>query len=425
MRRFTNTVQIRLLGSALACGLALPAIAQQRSGDDEDGRRSRPAQQDRQQSEREPQAQQRSDQQDQQRQERQRSVQQERRQSSTRQWPDGESQALQRQDRQQRQAGQRRVRVEPQGWVNIGVDYDGDGRFDAVETIFVYDLEMARRQSQRRQQTAQRGRERRSQRTVNIEGEVQDMREIQMHDEDAAYLVARVRTDSGRTAKVLLGKDEQLSQLDLSEGDNVEVEGRRGTINNRGILVALRVRSGDQQVRVQPRRTGRQMEHVQGSVLRTRGARFRGHDETYLIAEIRGEEGRRHIVNMGPKEKFEDVEFGDAGEIRVLGHRGNISGRNALIAEQVYVDGEMIRIAPDERRDRQWREQQRDQQQRDRGERNRGERHRGERHRDWERQDDQRHGSERQNGGGQDRERQERPRGDREHQERDRQQRNR
>lgn len=329
MRSTLKGWHTRLFTGLLVCGLAMPVIAQERS-DNTYERDDSSAQQDRQQRDR-------------------------------------EQQDRYRPDRQKKDQD---VRLRPTGWITIGVDYDKDGRFEAVERIYAFDLETAREQSKRRQERSERSRRGRDQRTVSIEGELRDMQEIRMRDEDATYVVARVRTDQGRTAKVLLGKDEQLSKLDLNEGKQIQIEGRTGSVNRQAILVASKVRSGDKQVTIQPKQRPRKEEargktQIYGSVIRTRSANFRGHEGTFLVAEIRTEDGRQ-LVNMGPKDKFDDVEFGDVGEIRVTGHKGTISGQDALIAEQVRVDDETIKVKPDKRRDQQWRKEQREREARDR-----------------------------------------------------------
>lgn len=287
----------------------------------------------------------------------------------------------QQQDRQQRGT---RIRVQPEGWIRMAVDYDNDGRFDAVETVYAYDLQVAQQRSKQRQQqksgasdsgrsSQQRARssQQRSQQTHQVQGKISDLRKISMHDGDGRYVVARVRTQNGRTAKVLLGREDQLSKLKLREDDQVQIRGRNGRINDQPVLVAIEVSSGDQRVRVQPKRMNRPLRQVQGEVLRTRTAQFRGHDEPFVVAEMRTREGQQTLVNLGPKSKLGNVNFSEADQVRLLAAPGKVNGQNALIAEQINVDGRTIKIKPNDRRERQWSGQQGSRSQSDRRQRGR------------------------------------------------------
>jgi len=46
--------------------------------------------------------------------------------------------------------GNQQIQVDPRGWVSTAVDYNNDGTYDAVETIYIYDLERAQRSSRQR-----------------------------------------------------------------------------------------------------------------------------------------------------------------------------------------------------------------------------------------------------------------------------------
>src|SRR6056297_3520284 len=193
MRQLLNGFQTRLLCGLLTCGLAMPVFAQQQDQQQQDQQ-----QQDRQQQDR------------------------------------------QQQDRQQQGA---KLKMQPAGWISVGVDYDGDGRFEAIETIYAYDLQLARQQSKKRQAESQRRgqqsdmqRRQTAQRSTSIEGELQSLNRTNMRGHDETFVLGRVRTDDGRTARVLLGTEDSLSSLNLSEGDQVMVRGRRGTVNDKGML---------------------------------------------------------------------------------------------------------------------------------------------------------------------------------------------
>src|SRR6056297_3535514 len=360
MRQLLNGFQTRLLCGLLTCGLAMPVFAQQQDQQQQDRQQQDRQQQDRQQQDQQQQDQQQQDQQQQ----------------------DRQQQDRQQQDRQQQGA---KLKMQPAGWISVGVDYDGDGRFEAIETIYAYDLQLARQQSKKRQAESQRRgqqsdmqRRQTAQRSTSIEGELQSLNRTNMRGHDETFVLGRVRTDDGRTARVLLGTEDRLTSLNLSEGDQVMVRGRRGTVNDRGMFIASQVRAGGSMVDVQPKQKmqrgqsqQRQPQQVQGTLVRTRQAKFRGHDRSFIVGELRTQEGERQLINMGPKEKFSDINFDEAGQIKVMGRTGSISGKEALIAEKVQVNGETIQIKPDTQRDQRWRQQQREASARDRQERQR------------------------------------------------------
>lgn len=279
---------------------------------------------------------------------------------------------------------QSQLRVQPEGWVRMAVDYDNDGTYDAIETIYVYDLQMAKqrsegrrnqgdrsqgeqRMSSRQQSSPQQQRDQGDRRSMQasqdkqqkeqvhqLSGEIRDTKKIRMHEGNKQFIIARIRTDEDRTARVLLGSEEQLSRLDIQDGDRIDVRGRRGRVNDQWVLVADSVKSGNNQIRVQFEMKNKPIRRYQGEVLQTRTTRFRGHDGEFLIAQLQCDDGQTKVVNLGPKEKFSDMNIRDANEVSLLATPGKVNGREALIAEQVSVDGQTVKIKPDERREQRW-----------------------------------------------------------------------
>lgn len=253
--------------------------------------------------------------------------------------------------------------------MQVAVDYDKDGRFDATETVYIYDLQVARERSQQRRSNQQRqvgrrnldrsatDRSRRSQQSHQVQGQIHDLRKIQMHDGDGPFVVARIKTEHGRTARVLLGREDQLSQLDLRDGKQVQVTGRLARVNDQPVLLATRVGTGNQQVRVQSKRLGPQVKMYEGKILRTRAAQFRGYEDSFVLAVMRTDDGKRQLVNLGPKSKIGNIKWQEVDQVRLLACPGTVNGRRALAAEQINVDGRTIKIEPDKKRDRQWQNQ--------------------------------------------------------------------
>ena len=278
-----------------------------------------------------------------------------------------------------------RLQADREGWVHIAVDSNRDGRFDSVETIYLYDLERARqrsrqrsrqragqgqqgqqqdsarRDSQRRADSQRRGQnqrraenQRRGQSQHRVSGQLRDLLTVRSTDRQQ-LTVGRIETNQGRTARVVLGPKDDLRQLNLQQGDRVEVVGQPGRINDRIVLVARRVSAQNQTVRPQYHQRRRNVQQLQGQVLNTRTVRFRGHDRPFVVGRVRLNDGRRVLVNFGPKEKLQGAQLQQQDQIKLLARQGRISGDRAWIAEQIRYQGKTLRIAPDQRRDRRWR----------------------------------------------------------------------
>lgn len=365
MKLEKRRMRYRLATVLAMAGLCIsPALAQQDEREQQ-GQRNRNQQQDDQQ-------QQRRDQRDQNQRDQSQRDQNQRDQNQR-----GQNQRDRSQQGDQQQA---QFRLQPEGWVSMAVDYNNDGTYDSVETIYIYDLQTARERSRdrrggsngqmsdrfsqnRQDRGAQRGQDngrmsadRQDQKNIQrmVSGEIDQLRKIRLRDNEQPCVVARVRTDEGRTARILLGTQQQLSRLDLQPGDRISVRGRVGRVNDRSLLVANQVRSGDQQVRVEFKQGQRPLRQYRGNVTETRTAQFRGHDGEFLIGRMQREGGGSDVVNLGPKNKFSGVDVKNAEEVCILASKGRINGREALIAEEVSIDGETFKVKPDEMRDQRW-----------------------------------------------------------------------
>jgi hypothetical protein len=192
---------------------------------------------------------------------------------------DSQSSASRQRSQQQDQA---EYRVSPRGWIRIAVDTDNDGTFDAVETIFTYDLERARQSSRdRAKRDAQRAqdqpsaddqrsesrqgvdddRQRRGMQSNDmpsrrqakrLSGELVSMRTTKFRGHDGQFVVARIRDENGKTSTVNLGSKSKIDQLNLSQGDEVQLVGRPTRINDKPALVADKVMADGKSVDVSP-----------------------------------------------------------------------------------------------------------------------------------------------------------------------------
>lgn len=297
--------------------------------------------------------------------------------------------AQQRDVPQQPRPPQTEWRLEPQSWIRIAADYDGDGRYEVVEYIYGFDLERAQQSSHNRRQQAQRsgqndqyalsyraqdrrermddrGQSRSHKLHFRVEGELQDLDAIQLSGVKGKEVIGRLKTDEGRTAKVAFGPQDQLDNLELEEGDRVTVQGKVGRINDRTMLMAYRVQSDGRTVRVE-RPRGEGLQRFQGEVLGTRSAQLRDVDREQLVARIRLDEGRTLEAILGPRSQLEKLDLQVGDQVAMLAHRARLNQQRALVAEQVSADGRVVKVDLPERE--QFQRQQRQDQRQDRRDR--------------------------------------------------------
>jgi hypothetical protein len=255
-------------------------------------------------------------------------------------------------------------KLSPEGWVNIAVDYDNDGRFDSSETIYYYDLEKARdmsagrkgrqegssyRSSQQRdgmnyrsrsQQLRQKDGRMSAQKTIT--GDITELRDMQMTDEKFRF--ARVESKDGeKTAKVCLGPKSNLYKLKLNEGDRITVKGRPGRINDKTMLMAEEVTAGDKKVSIDLP-DSRKLKRARGEIISMREAKFKGFDEKHVVAKVELVSGKEETVNLGPVSKVDKLELEEGDDVSILARPGKVNGRPAMIAEQIEANKKVVKL---------------------------------------------------------------------------------
>ncbi|GAA5511033.1 PDZ domain-containing protein [Novipirellula caenicola] len=303
-------------------------------------------------------------------------------------------------------------RISPSGWIRMAIDYDNDGSFDAVETIFTYDLEKARESSRQRanrdaqnrdaqnrdaqkrhsqkqddsrarsqqhdagrqKASAERGdravafkqeaddRDRnqsqsrqaanRSQETVT--GKILQLRSETIVGIDEPCVIARIRSEDNWPAKAVLGPKSQIERLNLGEGDEITVTGRKGRVNDRSMLLASTVSSGGDKVTVNLP-SSRNAKRVRGELLSMRTAQFRNYDRQFVIAEIQCQSGKKATVNLGAKSKVDQLNLSEGDELRLIVRPAKVNGEPAMVADEVMANGKSVNVSPPKqvaRRDR-------------------------------------------------------------------------
>ena len=234
--------------------------------------------------------------------------------------------------------GARAAMLRPTGFMQIAADYDGDGTIDAVETIYALDYVNARDTSKRRMDTVNR-------RPRTVSGELTNLKKIELSSRyGGPHMVGRVKTDRGTTAKVDLGPAAQVEGLGLTEGDRVDVEGRRGRINDKAMLLATKITSDGTTKQIdRPKPSG--LRRVKGEVIGLKTTKFRGRADESVVAEMRLASGREVTVNLGSQTALTPLNIQQGGQVSLIGRPGSVNDRPALIATSVYADGKSVDVS--------------------------------------------------------------------------------
>lgn len=266
----------------------------------------------------------------------------------------GKKQGDQQHQRSDQDRDTARYKLNMDGWVHVGVDYDRDGLYDAVETIYLYDLEKAQNQSRQRSHpmkgAAQRDLQRRGNRKqVQLSGQIQKLQSKQIMAAHKKQVMAKLKTDDGQTQRVYLGPEDQVDQLHLEKGDAIQVKGVRGRVNDQSAIMAQFVSFNGQSIHNElPRR--QMLRKFKGEIQSTRKTSFRGHDGKFVIAKVQTADDDSIQVNLGPADSFEDVDLSKGTPIKLLARPGTINGQEALVAQLIRVDGQSIDVREPTRR---------------------------------------------------------------------------
>ena len=178
----------------------------------------------------------------------------------------------------------------------------------------------------------------------DVSGRIERLNTLRLAENDRRHLIARVDTREGYSARVDLGPEDQLRDLDLDQGDVIEVSGMPGRINDRPVIMAERVEAKGRTVTVH-RAPDPALMRIEGTLLETRSVRPTGLQQDHLLAKVRADNGQTHVVDLGPRPALERARLRDGAGVKLLATRVMINEHTALAAEQLRVDnGELLDI---------------------------------------------------------------------------------
>lgn len=241
-----------------------------------------------------------------------------------------------------------------QDWVRVDIDANNDGQPDRSTFIHVQDLNRARQVSQQRiqregragtqfrparqgQRGMRQGLPAEDQQPARLTGEVQNLKTMRLIGQEEPHVFAKIQTEQGRVARVDLGPRSSVDQLNLSEGKRITIRGTRARINNRPIIFARQIQSGDQTVQIEQPRTA-PLRQVRGEITRIDRIRYRGLDQQHLEAQVRLDTGRTVIIDLGQQNELAQLNLQEGDSISVLVSPIRIDGEQALLARSIRTE---------------------------------------------------------------------------------------
>lgn len=246
-------------------------------------------------------------------------------------------------------------------WVTVAVDYDGDRLYDGYETIYYYDFVDARNRSNQRQNSGQsngqNGKQSKGQNGMqanrqnmqndkqqmrSISGQLSNLKTVRLSD-NKQHRMGKVETSDGQMVPVHFGTVDQTKRLDLSEGDQVQVQGKSARINDRQVLCAKKVSSDGQSVNIKSEKD-RDLKRVRGTVSSMQSLRLRDQDQAFTMATIKTMGDKSQKVILGPEQKLNQLDLQQGDELRLLVRKGRLNGETVCIAEQINANDQTVKL---------------------------------------------------------------------------------
>lgn len=290
------------------------------------------------------------------------------------------------QDRWERQYGWYNdfysYRSENQGWQQGSSRQQGDrqGR-DSGSTAWSDDRysDGQRQQDERRQQREQTLAS--GERTFR--GTVDSFTRKRIRGQRDSHTLVKVRLQDGSARLIDLGPRVDLQQLDLAQGDSIQVRGRQRTISGRQVLAANSVRVDGQRIPMQGERSmrsssgmdssssrGSSMQDMQarrdqrggssgmsgqsssgsqkvvceGTIAGFKTIDLPGVDDDHLLVRMRMKDGTTRVVDFGPSASLGDLDLETDEYAWIRGRKRTVDGQSFVVADSVRIGGERVPV---------------------------------------------------------------------------------
>lgn len=203
-------------------------------------------------------------------------------------------------------------------------DVDGDGEYEDVDFYTFSDTG-----SQAQRAASSRDRPQAEAKDQQLSGTVQNTKTVQTRG--GKRLVVQLKTSGGQTAVVDLGRAKSL-QTQPEKGSQLQASGKMIKVGDKQVLLATRANFGGQDHNI-----SRQGQEYTGTVTSTRRAKVRGQE--HLIAELKTQQGRKFLADLGPASDVAS-KVSDGAKLTVTGVPVELKDRRVLVARAIEKDGQ-------------------------------------------------------------------------------------
>lgn len=132
-----------------------------------------------------------------------------------------------------------------------------------------------------------------------------------------------------------LGRAKSL-QSQPEKGSQLQATGKMMKVGDKQVLLATRAKFGGQDHNI-----SRQGQEYTGTVTSTRRAKVRGQE--HLIAELKTQQGKKFIADLGPASNVAS-KVSDGAKLTVTGVPVELKDRRVLVARAIEKDGQRTTI---------------------------------------------------------------------------------
>ncbi len=178
-----------------------------------------------------------------------------------------------------------------------------------------------------------------------VSAEIQKLERVTVPGMQHPTVVALLQAQDGTQLTADLGAPRKVQELDLQEGDRVQVQGRVVRIRGGKILFADQVQANGRTVQLTPQ-FQRGQKRVSGEIARLKQVQPPGRQESTQLAVVQTDQGRRVPVNLGSTRKLQQLSLQQGDQVEIVGQVLDVRGYPILIAQQVESQGQRVDLAP-------------------------------------------------------------------------------
>lgn len=207
------------------------------------------------------------------------------------------------------------------------LDYDHDGLFDDYEYYaFVDEISRSDREKSRGS-TSQASEERR------ISGTIEKTKSVSLPNR--THQVVQL-SDSGERYFADLGPSGALRELNIQQGDEIQVRGPMSRVGGKQVLMANSLTINDETTEID-----RSQRDTKGKIIGTHTAEIRGAEHIIVLLE---RNGRKRAADLGPAEGLGDLQLNKGDQITLSGPRVKVGDRLLVMAQTVHKGDKNVQV---------------------------------------------------------------------------------